>query len=752
VSLAAKIWVFLMVAGVLLSASTGRLKRHTYTTGSKRCITVADTIRMTRIAGPLRSGSYAGFGPQDGIAFLSPDGKRVAMVLRRGNLENNTNVYSLWVFGTHGISKGERPRRIVEFASSSNQDGIARPTWLADNDTIVFLGARGVEPSQLYLIRCSTGGLEQLTHHRTALTSYAVTADGRTIVYAAEQPGRPVVTRESLRGGFWVDRQNLVDVIRGQLSGAEQEIFVRRNVGEPASKLSTAGRLDDRTPELSMSPNGRYVLAKTNAIRVPDLWRDYDDEWIRAVLRQQLPAGFPTRIAQYELFDLQTGKRSLLLNAPVSSAPTPVIWSPDSRSLVLSGVHLPLDVSDPREREARRVHTYVVEIRLLAHAVSVVTDESLVPVAWHSAGAVVSFRRSGEKQCEGGQQASVWYEKAADGWKRRDSDVPVVIEACPNVTVEQSLNEPARIVMRDVHNSEVHTLFDLNSQFADLAFTRVERLRWPGGNGRFVEGGLYLPVGYVPGKKYPLVIQTHGFDPNAFWIEGPHTTAFAAQPLASRGIVVLQVNDIFYDSLVTPAELDRAMDAYESAIDELDKRGLIDPARVGLVGFSRTGMYVKYALTHSRKSFAAAVVADANDGGYLQYVLNEPFAPRIGAEMDAVFGAAPFGDGLQIWFQKSPGFRLDAVRTPVLIEALGPWSLLNEWEWFSGLKRLEKPVDLVYLPTGTHVLVKPWDRQVSMEASVDWLCFWLTGEEDPDPRKKAQYSRWREFQRSVPNN
>lgn len=746
-SLAAKIWVFLMVAGLVLSAFTRRPNGHPYAVRSKRGVTVEDTIRMTRIGGPSNAGSYAGFGPEDGIAFLSPDGQRVAMVLRRGDLENNTNVYSLWVFGTLAIPGGERPRRIVEFASSSNQDGIARPTWLRDNDTIVFLGARGVERSQLYSIRCSTGRLEQLTHHRTAVTSYAITADGPTTVYSVERPPEPVLTRESLRDGFWVDRENLVQVIRGQLENSAQVLFVRRNARAPDLKLSTAGQLDARTPELSVSPNGRYVLVKTNAIRVPDLWRDYEDEWIRAALRQKLPAGFPTRISQYELFDLETGNRSVLLNAPVSSAPTPVIWSPDSRSLMLSAVHLPLDINDAREREARRVHTYVVEIHLPALETEVVSDEHLVPVAWRSPGNVVSFRHTGEKECERGKRASVWYEKTSGGWKRPQSDMRDVSEACPEITAEQSLNEPARIVMKDPDGKRAHTVFDLNPQFADLEFAKAEPMRWPDGKGGFLEGGLYLPVGYVPGKKYPLVIQTHGFNHNAFWIEGPHTTAFAAQPLASRGIAVLQLNDIFHDSLVTPTELDRAMAAYESAIDELDKRGLIDAQRVGLVGFSRTGMYVKYALTHSRKSFAAAVVADANDAGYLQYIINGPFAPRIPVEMDAMFGAAPFDDGLQVWFQKSPGFSLDRVRTPVLIEALGPLSLLNEWEWFSGLKQLEKPVDLVYLPTGTHVLVKPWERRVSLEATVDWLCFWLTGEEDHNPRKTARYGRWRELHR-----
>jgi hypothetical protein len=81
----------------------------------------------------------------------------------------------------------------------------------------------------------------------------------------------------------------------------------------------------------------------------------------------------------------------------------------------------------------------------------------------------------------------------------------------------------------------------------------------------------------------------------------------------------------------------------------------------------------------------------------------------------------------------------------LLIQALEPASLLDEWEWFAALKRLGRPVDLLYLPDGTHILVKPWERLASQQGTVDWFCFWLTGKEDPDPDKADQYQRWREL-------
>jgi len=200
-------------------------------------------------------------------------------------------------------------------------------------------------------------------------------------------------------------------------------------------------------------------------------------------------------------------------------------------------------------------------------------------------------------------------------------------------------------------------------------------------------------------------------------------TSSAAQPLANKGFIVLQLRDIVPERLDTSAELERAMQDYEGAIDYLDKKGMIDPGRVGLVGFSRTCMYVKYALTHSTHHFAAAVVSDGVDAGYVQYLLFSNVDPLAAAEFDALIGEAPFGAGLTRWLEKSPGFRLDRVQTPLQIQALGSDSILTEWEWFAGLTRLKKPVDLVYLPGASHVVVKPWDRLVSQQGVVDWFCF-----------------------------
>jgi hypothetical protein len=83
---------------------------------------------------------------------------------------------------------------------------------------------------------------------------------------------------------------------------------------------------------------------------------------------------------------------------------------------------------------------------------------------------------------------------------------------------------------------------------------------------------------------------------------------------------------------------------------------------------------------------------------------------------------------------------------------LEPSSILLEWEWFASLSRLGKPVDMVAIQDGDHVLQKPWDRMISQQGNVDWFRFWLKGEEDQDPGKAQQYKRWRELRKLQAEN
>jgi dipeptidyl aminopeptidase/acylaminoacyl peptidase len=321
------------------------------------------------------------------------------------------------------------------------------------------------------------------------------------------------------------------------------------------------------------------------------------------------------------------------------------------------------------------------------------------------------------------------------------------------VLEHENVNTPPKIYVSSPKIKREVLLLDLNPQFNQLNFGKVLIVRWVT-HGTVMVGGLYLPPDYVPGRRYPLVIQTHGFDADEFSMDGRSewSSGYAARALAAKQVLVLQTH-AFQDSTaenrleadsslgVTPEQRLKnfMMLVYEGAIDALDQRGLIDRNRVGIMGFSRTVCFVGNTLTHSNYPFTAALLVDGIDCGYFGYIA---FGGNPDAD-DLNGGGPPFGKNLAEWLKEAPGFNLDKVHTPVRLEAHGASSgLLEQWEWFSGLSALGKPVDDIYLPDAPHLLVKPWERMTSQQGAVDWFRFWLQGYEDPDPAKAAQYRRW----------
>jgi hypothetical protein len=180
----------------------------------------------------------------------------------------------------------------------------------------------------------------------------------------------------------------------------------------------------------------------------------------------------------------------------------------------------------------------------------------------------------------------------------------------------------------------------------------------------------------------------------------------------------------------------------ESAANKLVSDGLVDPERIGIIGFSRSCFYVMETLTAGSLHLKAASITDGVLADYLQYMLFD-----VGSEFDPLIGARPFGEGLQKWLKRSPGFNLDKMTAPLLVVGEGPGSLLSMWQPYAGLHDLKKPVDLMMLNTDEHVLTNPAVRMASQGGSVDWFRFWLKDEEDSDPAKAEQYKRWRELRK-----
>jgi hypothetical protein len=717
---------------------------------TKRPATVADSIQMTRLGDP----SYTDGAPSKGIvAKFSPDGKHFVVILKKGNLEGNTNEYSLVLFQTAEAFQLPAPRVLVSLASSSNRPAINNVLWLDDNDTILFLGENPGEQTALYSLKCSSKELKKLTTHATYLTAFVSTASGGAVVFSAISPVSTLLTDSVARNGIAVTSEGLNDLIRGSVGGQELDdktLWMQQFGRGTETRIATLGTVVGLP--MSLSPDGAHLLLQTLAPHVPDTWRQYDDKYLQLAMGSNTGAQGSAPVAQYELIDMGTGASQVLVDAPIGGGfGSDMAWSADSKSVVVSNIYLPLNVEEASELALRKAHTFLVEFKIPSRQFVKISDEDLRLLSWDS--------KTGDVACDVGKIHSfggkttpkAYFHKSGETWSRSTAPEQAAATPLPDIFLDEDMNTPPHMVAVDPATGRRSTLMALNPQFQSLALARVEEITWEAGHRTEVKGGLYWPPDYVPGKKYPLVIQTHRWTPDRFWMDGPWATAYSAQALAGKGFFVLQVGELTDGEAVdwhiveTINEATGAMAMYESAIDNLDRKGLIDRNRVGITGFSRSFWYVTYTLTHSKHPFAAAALADGVDFSYFQYMTSSP-SPMLD-DFEGINGAPPFGKGLRTWLERSPAFLMDKIETPLRIQTLYPESLLADWHWYLGLSRLGKPVEMIYIPGGTHILEKPWERLTSQQGNVDWFSFWLKGEEDPDPAKSEQYARWRKLRK-----
>lgn len=709
-------------------------------------LTVSDSIEMTRFVDPLE---MPGASPK-----YSPDKKKFLVVTERGRLDLNVRVFELLVFRTERLT--EKPTKVAEFQSSSNRDGISQAKWL-DNDTIGLIGEHPGELPQVYVVHCVDGRTEKLTADEHGVVSYDIAKDRSKVVYYAPWGGDEKENEYKERHGFAITDEPLVDLVTGQWkTGGDGSYTFQlhlKDLESGKSRVANSGPIQGQTPPVHLSPDGRYAVTVQPPFDVPEYWQNYDYPWFSLTARgnhgpQPWLRNYP--FGQYMLFDTKSGDLKTLMEGPESGGDA--VWSADSRSVVVCcEVYLPLNTIDPDELARRKARRVLAEVDVATRAVRRLAEAPDDQYWTMEPGEAPDTFRVVARDFhldQVGKVVSVMNFRRVFGvWQQQDS-IQATEDHTRNITIAESVNDWPKLVTVDSDAHRDTVILDPNPQFKTYRFGRAETITWTGPQGERLTGGLYYPADYTPGRRYPLVFQTHGYSSDYFRMDGSFTTANAARALAAKGIAVLQIGD---SPLADPQEntLDRgtAMQSqFESGIDYLERIGLIDRERVGLIGFSSTAFDVRYVLMHSQYHFAAATVAEGIDYGYWTYVAsaaNKDFA----SSDETPYGGPPWTNW-RPWIENSITFNLDKMKTPVLLQSMSnPGAELRLWENFVALRRLNRPVEFIFIPHGTHVLVKPWERMTSQQGTVDWMRFWLKGEEDPDPVKVGQYQRWRELRK-----
>jgi hypothetical protein len=741
---------------------------------------VRDSIEMSTFSNPSAL-------ERDAQAAASPDGRYYIVVTTRGLFKANQIESTLWLLRRTAIEQfvndpratsSFSPKKLVSVAAIPNfhPDRPYAPTitsvrWSPNSREIYFLSYDSRGDARLNRVGVA-GEIEQLTHSGYDVRQFNIV--GNTIVYIAShrdlhhgtcqfcsnapiQPSSIIATGKPLNALIFPDR-------RGD---PYPEMWMIRNKHPhlilPGSD-KTRNDTDYYGSVLSISPDGHSVVVLLPAERVPSLWSRYtpakgfEERRILPINENLLSPQNPFRPRQYALINLADGHITRLIDAPVATSlayqdRVEAVWSRDGHRLLLTNTFLPLDdyagVAVEKQSGPCAVASFDLSTRTIRCIAAsrdnpIETKVGSGPLRLQKAdfggsGNEVSLRLS----YHGERPVRENYQLVQSEWRLVLSSQlePANRQLGVEVTVEQSLNDRPILWAQDTVSGNSRKLWDPNPQFDGLKFGEASVFHWKDASGYEWTGGLIKPVGYIAGKRYPLIIQTHGFVPYEFITDGQFPTAMAARPLASVGFVVLQIYDR-WDHVDQAQEAADQIAGYDSAIKNLSSEDLIDPNRVGIIGFSRTCWYVEEALIRNPRLFDAATIADGVDYSYMQYLLFGDSHEFFQRDFEKINGGEPFGSGLNLWLQNAPGFNLDRVRTPLRVEAIGASAMLSEWEIYASLRKQHKPVDLIYMPRGQHILQAPQERYASQQGNVDWFRFWLQGYEDPNPSKIAQYKRW----------
>lgn len=287
----------------------------------------------------------------------------------------------------------------------------------------------------------------------------------------------------------------------------------------------------------------------------------------------------------------------------------------------------------------------------------------------------------------------------------------------------------------------VRRLTDLNPGYEGKPTGRAEVVRWTGALGDEVEGLLLYPLDWPPDGSdaggeagpRPLVLDVHGGPASRDRDRWDHRWSVPSILLRQRGAFVLQANyhgsagyGLEWVESIAGRYYELEIPDLEAGVDRVVERGLADPERLAVAGWSNGGILAAEFLTRTGRYRAASI--GAADVEWISDWANVAF----GAAFDNYyFGAAPW-EAADRYVEKSPFFRLTEVTTPTIVHTGTEDTNVpphQSWNLFRALQQIGKaPVRLVLYPGEPHVLQKIPHQRRKVREDLAWLDRYLFGE------------------------
>jgi dipeptidyl aminopeptidase/acylaminoacyl peptidase/tetratricopeptide (TPR) repeat protein len=661
---------------------------------------------------------------------ISPDGRQIVFV--RVTVNENKEGYdtALWIVPTEGGGPA-RP-----FTGGPRD---LSPRWSPDGATIAFTRSAEREgqrqPPQIYLISLKGGEAVPLTDLPQGAAGHSWSPDGRTLAFLSTTNAEDLEKKGSKgKGDGGEERVSDVRVItRAEFRsdgggyaepGRHAHIWTvgvpAPGAGAPEPKQITRGELDEDAPV--WSPDGKLLVFAAN--RDPEALYAPPDSDLYAV---------PSEGGEiFKLLDMDGA----------AAAP---FFSPDGRRMAFAGV---LDSGSVRSHN--QVDLFVAEAEpgaevrnLTAHydgdiGKGLAADQH--PPRGGRPGSAVWSRDGRSIYVIAGERGRINLKRidAATGAVRPLTEGPqeiVSYTATPDGTRIAMVVSTATVIS-DLHVLDTATgrstvLVRPNEElFAQLEITEPEEITYRSFDGREIHAFVQKPPGFDPAKKYPLILNIHG---------GPHSAyghAFFHEMhwMAAKGYVVLYPNprgsatygQEFGNVIQYRFPGDDAKDLL-AGVDEMVKRGSIDPKRLGVTGGSGGGLLTNWIITQTDRFAAAVAQRSIADWASFWYTADVAlFTPSW-------FRGAPWEDP-EDFARRSPITHVAKITTPLMLiegeaDHRTPPGAGGEM-MFRALKYLKKPVVMVRFPGEPHDFSRtgrPWHRVERLRHILAWFDKYLMG-------------------------
>jgi dipeptidyl aminopeptidase/acylaminoacyl peptidase len=493
-----------------------------------------------------------------------------------------------------------------------------------------------------------------------------------------------------------------------------------------SGKVVSLTQNDDRIISLSISPDGRHAF------------------YVRTMSKMDAPAATYYGDIPFtnHLLDVEIGNELTVFKETTNFGGA--AWSADSNTLFIVD----------RWSEDQCPFTYTAKVRTRDIQSS---EETLVDLDWGrglETMAPFGLPTSPVRPTAGGFIAILAdgchpkiarYTSSGNGWKKtllegnHQGNIFYIEVSADGKTIcydHSTASKPPQIYTARLDDGTIRDprpITRLNPNFNNKMFTRSDAIKWTGARSDPVEGMLFYPEGYEPGKSYPLMLVIHGgpyeCDKDRWqtyqWIAPYHI-------LSQKGSFVLAPNyhgssgygktsEDFASSINNGRFYQLVTEDIERAIEGLVALGMVDEDRLGTMGWSG-GSVISNALIAKDQRFK---VASCGAGG---------------GEWVCQWGQAIFGDILVTNLlgydpienpdvykdpSKAPLYDAEKVQTPVIM--FQPAADVNvvpsmTWATYRGIqKHGNAPVELFVFPGEGHVLQRITHQQRKMVEEQKWF-------------------------------